>query len=92
MEQQNNPRFPEQNEPEKVHGTTDGKNQQEKYLRDSGRIKDLPGQEGVPKMKSDVLNSDKSESVDQTDRSGEEEKEDYINTDERKKDIQQRGI
>lgn len=93
MEQQkNNPTFPEQNEPEKVHGTDDGKNQKEKYLRDSGKIEDMPEQDELPKMNSDVKRSDKNESADLTDKSGEEEKEDYINTDERKKDLEQRGL
>lgn len=93
MEQQsNNPRFPEQNEPRKVHGTTDDINQEEKekYIRDSGKIEDYP--EGdVPKMNADIDQNDESESSYLTDRSGEEKKEDYINTDERKKDLDKRG-
>lgn len=93
MEQQNkNTKFPEQKEPEKVHGTTDDQSQKEKYIRDSGKIEDLPSGDDVPKMKSDVKKSDKVESAHLTDRSGEEEKEDYINTDERKRDLDKRGL
>jgi len=77
MEQQNkNPKFPEQVESEKIHGTTDEKSK-----------KDV-----LPKMSSDVKKSDKIESAHLTDRSGEEEKEDYINTDERKRDLDKRGL
>jgi hypothetical protein len=91
MEQQNiTPRFPEQNEPEKVHGTTDDRDQREKYLRDSGKIEDMPATDATPKMSSEVKTNEKNESTHLTDRSGEEEKEDYINTDERKRDIDRR--
>jgi hypothetical protein len=36
--------------------------------------------------------SDKNESTHLTDRSGEEKREDYINTDERKRDLDKRGL
>lgn len=91
MEQQiNNPRFPEQNEPNKLHGTTDETGQKEKYIRDSGKIEDMPKQEDV--KKAEKKHGDKAESAHLTDRSGEEKKEDYINTDERKKDLDKRGL
>jgi hypothetical protein len=88
--EQNTNRFPEQSEPLKVHGTTDDSGQKEKYLRDSGKIEDLPEGENTVKMNSDTRKNDKSESAHLTDRSGEEKHEDYINTDERKKDIDKR--
>ena len=88
--EQNNPRFPEQDEPYKIHGTTDESGKKEKYIRDSGKIEDLP--EETPKMSSNVKKSDKNESSHLTDRSGEERKEDYINTDERKRDLDKRGL
>lgn len=92
MEQQiNNPRFPEQNEPNKLHGTTDETGQKEKYIRDAGKIEDLPNQQDVKKT-PEKKHSDKVESAHLTDRSGEEKKEDYINTDERKKDLDKRGL
>ena len=71
--EQNKSRFPEQDEPEKMHGTTD----------ESGQ---------TPKMSTNVKKTDKDESAHLTDRSGEEEKEDYINTDERKRDLERRGL
>ena len=71
--EQNKSRFPEQDEPEKMHGTTD----------ESGQ---------TPKMSTNVKKTDKNESAHLTDRSGEEEKEDYINTDERKRDLDRRGL
>jgi len=93
MDQQNiNPRFPEQDEPEKIHGTTDDDRQKEKYLRDSGKIEDLPQEDQLPKMNTRATKKDKNESSHLTDRSGEEEKEDYINTDERKRDLDKRGL
>ena len=93
MEQQtNNPRFPEQNEPAKLHGTSDEAGQKEKYIRDSGKIEDLPEHHDMPKMKSEPATEGHSESAHLTDRSGEEKKEDYINTDERKRDLDKRGL
>lgn len=50
----------------------------ESYLRDSGNIEDLRGTGGDPVEEN---------STHLTDESGEEEKEEYINTDERKKDL-----
>ena len=88
---QNNPRFPEQDQPDKIHGTNDKSGQKEKYIRDAGKIEDYPSQEEISKM--DTHNkSDKNESTHLTDRSGEEKKEDYINTDERKRDLDKRGL
>lgn len=76
-----------------MHGTTDDRAQKEKYIRDSGKIEDLPGQEKQDQKKTaDVKHSDKSESTHLTDTSGEEKKEDYINTDERKRDLDKRGL
>lgn len=93
MEQQtNNPRFPEQTEPTKLHGTTDESGQKEKYIRDSGKIEDLPESRETPKMKSEPASGVADESAYLTDRSGEEKKEDYINTDERKRDLDKRGL
>ena len=93
MEQPNNPQqFPEQDESQKIHGTTDESGQKEKYLRDSGKIEDLPSQDETPKMNTNIKKSDKNESAHLTDRSGEERKEDYINTDERKIDLDRRGL
>lgn len=82
--------FPEQNESSKLHGTNDESGQKEKYIRDSGKIEDLPSTGEVAKMNSvegDELNEGRL-----TDRSGEEENEDYINTDERKNDLNKRKI
>ena len=90
MEQSNNNTFPEQNEPSKLHGTHDESGQKERYLRDSGKIEDLPTEE-LPKMNADV-GKPKSESAHLTDRTGEEKFEDYINTDERKNDLLKRGL
>jgi hypothetical protein len=89
---QNNPRFPQQDQPEKIHGTTDESAQKEKNIRDSGKIEDLPSQEKTSKMSDKPKKSDKNESSHLTDRSGEERKEDYINTDERKRDLERRGL
>jgi hypothetical protein len=92
MEQQNlNPRFPEQDESNKIHGTTDDSGMKEKYMRDSGKIEDLP-EHDKPKKDTHVKDSEKNESSHLTDRSGEEKKEDYINTDERKRDLDRRGL
>jgi hypothetical protein len=88
--EQNNPRFPQQDQPDKFHGTTDENAQKEKYIRDSGKIEDYP--EETPKMDTKVKKEDKNESTHLTDRSGEERKEDYINTDERKRDLDRRGL
>jgi len=88
---QNNPRFPEQDQPDKIHGTNDESGQKEKYIRDSGKIEDYPSQEKISKKDTDIK-SDKHESTHLTDRSGEEKKEDYINTDERKRDLDKRGL
>lgn len=89
MEQErNDPRFPEQPESAKIHGTSDDDNKKEKYIRDGGKIEDYPSQDEVAKMKSEP--SPKNESADLTDVTGEEKKEDYINTDERKKDLEGR--
>jgi hypothetical protein len=85
-------RFPEQHEPSKVHGTTDESAQKEKYIRDAGKIEDYPSQDELPKMSTNVNSPKKNESSHLTDRSGEEKKEDYINTDERKKDLDRRGL
>jgi hypothetical protein len=90
--EQNNPRFPEQQEPDKLHGTTDNTGQKEKYLRDSGKIEDLPSQDELSKVKSKPNKSNRDESAHLTDRTGEEKKEDYINTDERKRDLDKRGL
>ena len=95
MEQKiNKPEFPEQNEPAKMHGTTDDSGMKEKYIRDSGKIEDMPGQKKreEDKKAADAKRSDKSESTHLTDTSGEEKKEDYINTDERKRDLDRRGL
>lgn len=90
---QNNPRFPEQDQPEKIHGTTDDSGQKEKYIRDSGKIEDYPSHDDeLPKMDTHGKKPDKNESAHLTDRSGEEKKEDYINTDERKRDLDKRGL
>ena len=86
--EQNNPRFPQQDQPEKIHGDEDA--MKEKYIRDSGKIEDLPEQ--TTKMGTTEKKSDKNESTHLTDRSGEERKEDYINTDERKRDLDKRGL
>lgn len=91
MEQNKSP-FPEQEQPEKIHGTLDESGQKEKYIRDSGKIEDLPQPSELPKMSTHVKKTDKNESSHLTDRSGEEEKEDYINTDERKRDLDRRGL
>ena len=90
--EQNNPRFPQQDGPDKIHGTSDESAQKEKYIRDAGKIEDLPSQSETAKMNTDVKKSDKNESTHLTDRSGEERKEDYINTDERKRDLDRRGL
>lgn len=86
--EQNNPRFPQQDQPEKIHGDEDA--MKEKYIRDAGKIEDLPEQNS--KMNTNVKKTDKNESSHLTDRSGEERKEDYINTDERKRDLDRRGL
>ena len=86
--EQNNPRFPQQDQPEKIHGDEDA--MKEKYIRDAGKIEDLPEQNS--KMSTNVKKTDKNESSHLTDRSGEERKEDYINTDERKRDLDRRGL
>jgi hypothetical protein len=92
MTQEQNSAFPEQDKPEKIHGTTDESGKKEKYLRDSGKIEDLPEPQQPAKMSSEPGKKNKNESAHLTDRSGEEKKEDYINTDERKKDLNQRGL
>lgn len=78
MEKSQNPRFPEQKASEKLHGTPDPADRKENNVRDEGKIE---------------MNSkpDKNESTHLTDISGEEKKEDYINTDERKMDIDKRN-
>ena len=88
--EQNNPRFPQQDQPDKIHGDPEESAQKEKYIRDSGKIEDYP--EETAKMDTKVKKSDKNESSHLTDRSGEERKEDYINTDERKRDLDKRGL
>ena len=90
--EQNQPRFPEQDQPDKLHGTHDDSAQKEKYIRDSGKIEDLPSQDELSKMSSNTNKADKNESTHLTDRSGEEKREDYINTDERKRDLDKRGL
>jgi len=92
MEQQNNQRFPEQNEPSKLHGTTGETEGKEKYIRDSGKIEDYPPQDQPAKMNPDPEKKEGDKSEFLTDVSGEEEKEDYINTDERKRDLERRGL
>jgi hypothetical protein len=93
MDMQNpNNTFPEQDGPQKIHGTTDESGQKEKYLRDSGKIEDLPLQDDMPKMSTHPKKTGTTESSHLTDRSGEEKKEDYINTDERKNDLDRRGL
>src|SRR5688500_2676012 len=87
MEHTNQPSFPEQDHPSKLHGTHDDSAMKEKYIRDSGKIEDIPDGTNTPKM-----NAAEDESTHLTDRSGEEEKEDYINTDERKNDVVKRGL
>jgi hypothetical protein len=82
--------FPEQNESTKLHGTHDESGQKEKYIRDSGKIEDLPPSSEVAKMSSLEDSDVDTEHV--TDRSGEEKEEDYINTDERKNDINRKGL
>ena len=69
---QDKSRFPEQDQPDKLHGTHDDSAQKETT--------------STPKK------SDKNESAHLTDRSGEEKREDYINTDERKRDLDKRGL
>lgn len=91
MDQNKTNRYPEQEQSEKIHGTPESDMQKEKYIRDSGKIEDLPSQDELAKMKADPKH-DKNESKHLTDRSGEEKKEDYINTDERKKDLDNRGL
>lgn len=90
--EQNNPRFPQQDQPEKIHGTTDDSSQKEKYIRESGKIEDLPSADDLHELDKHVKKTDKNESTHLTDRSGEERKEDYINTDERKRDLDKRGL
>jgi hypothetical protein len=90
MDQQNISRFPEQSEPNKFHGTSDESNEKEKYMRDSGKIEDYPENHGTPKTTSDIPKDEKKESAHLKDRSGEEKDEDYINTDERLKDLQRK--
>ena len=48
--EQNNPRFPQQDQPEKIHGDEDA--MKEKYIRDAGKIEDLPEQNS--KMSTNV--------------------------------------
>ncbi len=91
---QHNPRYPEQQGPDKIHGDpersakAENTAQKEKYLRDAGKIEDYPenerDQEG---QRVHTVNPDDAELSDLTDQSGEEKKEDYINTDERKRDL-----
>ena len=88
--EQNNPRFPQQDQPDKIHGDEDAR--KEKYIRDSGKIEDIPSQDEISMMSDKSKKSDKNESSHLTDRSGEERKEDYINTDERKRDLDRRGL
>lgn len=83
----NDQRFPEQEHPSKVHGTHDDHGK-EKYIRDAGKIEDVPDAPDTPKMNA----STPEESTPLTDRSGEEKKEDYINTDERKNDLKRNGL
>lgn len=83
-------RFPEQQEPSKVHGTHDDSGAKEKYIRDAGKIEDLPEETETPKMSPTP--DPKHESTHLTDRTGEEKREDYINTDERRNDLKRRGL
>ncbi|HUQ64822.1 MAG TPA: hypothetical protein VM101_01620, partial [Flavitalea sp.] len=66
--------------------------EKEKYLRNSGKIEGLPSQNELSKIGRSLNETDKNDSSHLTDRSGEEEKEDYINTDERKRDLDKRGF
>ncbi len=85
----NDQAFPQQNEPAKHHGTHDENAGKEKYIRDSGNIEDIPsGISETPKMNA-AENEDESSYL--TDQSGEEKREDYINTDERKNDLNRKG-
>lgn len=93
MEQEkNNPRFPEGSGPSKYHGEQD----RERYLREGGKIEDYPEDPVEPvglrpgAGPADLEDDDDSSHL--TDISGEEKKEDYINTDERKRDLNSRGL
>lgn len=81
MDDRNQGQFPEQSEPVKLHGDKNANDRKEKYIRDGGKIEDYP--EEVP-----ARSGSKEDSAHLTDVSGEEKKEDYINTDERKKDLE----
>lgn len=87
---QQNPRYPEQQGPDKIHGDAENAAQKEKYLRDAGKIEDYPEDEPqreAERKRVHTVNPDDAELSDLTDQSGEEKKEDYINTDERKRDM-----
>ncbi len=85
----NNPNFPKQDESIKIHGVPNEEEMKEKYIRGAGKIEDYPEQDEAAKMKSNP--NGKNESSHLTDASGEEKKEDYINTDERKRDLDGRS-
>ena len=57
----NKNRLTEQDESEKIHGTNDDSKQKEKYLRDAGKIEDLPSQDELAKM-NDNAGSEKKDS------------------------------
>ncbi len=87
---QNNPRYPEQQGPEKIHGDADNAAKKEKYLREGGKIEDYPENERQPaddQKRQPAANPDDADLSGLTDQTGEEKKEDYINTDERKRDM-----
>lgn len=93
---QHNPGYPEQHGPDKIHGDpehnakAENAAQKEKYLRDAGKIEDYPENErerDQERQRVHTVNPDDAELSDLTDQSGEEKKEDYINTDERKRDL-----
>ncbi len=103
MANEQNKRFPQQEEPVKHHGLhgseadrdysgsdasslntsvdreAEERAGKEKYLRDIAKPEDAPGNGGEPVDEN---------SVRFTDKSGEEKKEEYINTEERKADIE----
>lgn len=71
MNQNSDNRFPEQDEPEKIAGTTDENKQKEKYIRDSGKIEDLPSEDELVTMKAEPKSADNTESSPLADRNGE---------------------
>jgi len=87
---QKNPSYPEQEGPDKIHGDAGKTAKKEKYLRDAGKIEDFPEDDRQPDQyneRQQTANPDNDDLSNLTDLSGEEKKEDYINTDERKRDM-----